>query len=107
VIYRPNESAVLEDENVKRILAIACCLLFIASLSNLAGALPGDTASADHTAPSYDMKAQSLLDLERVQQRFVIWPMQFLLTSSHGGLRRMLVHLQKYFFMPPLNAMAS
>jgi uncharacterized damage-inducible protein DinB len=28
-------------------------------------------ASADHTAPSYDMKAQSLLDLERVQKKFV------------------------------------
>lgn len=30
-----------------------------------------DTASADHTAPSYDMKAQSLLDLERLQKKFV------------------------------------
>lgn len=30
-----------------------------------------DTASADHTAPSYDMKAQSLLDLERVQKKFL------------------------------------
>jgi uncharacterized damage-inducible protein DinB len=28
-------------------------------------------AGADHTAPSYDMKAQSLLDLERVQKKFV------------------------------------
>jgi uncharacterized damage-inducible protein DinB len=28
-------------------------------------------ASADHTAPSYDMKAQSLVDLERVQKKFV------------------------------------
>jgi len=28
-------------------------------------------ASADHTAPSYDMKAQSLFDLERVQKKFV------------------------------------
>ena len=56
---------------MKRILAIAGCLLFIVSLSNLAGALPGDTAGADHTTPSYDMKAQSLLDLERVQQRFL------------------------------------
>ncbi len=56
---------------MKRILAIAGCLLFIVSLSNLAGALPGDTAGADHTPPSYDMKAQSLLGLERVQQRFL------------------------------------
>jgi uncharacterized damage-inducible protein DinB len=29
------------------------------------------TANSDHTAPSYDMKAQSLLDLERVQKKFV------------------------------------
>src|SRR5690349_6605876 len=28
-------------------------------------------ASTDHTAPSYDMKAQSLVDLERVQKKFV------------------------------------
>ena len=28
-------------------------------------------ATEDHTAPSYDMKAQSLLDLERVQKKFV------------------------------------
>jgi hypothetical protein len=28
-------------------------------------------ASADHTAPSYDMKAQSLVDLDRVQKKFV------------------------------------
>lgn len=28
-------------------------------------------AAADHTAPSYDMKAQSLLDLEGVQKKFV------------------------------------
>jgi uncharacterized damage-inducible protein DinB len=28
-------------------------------------------ASADHTAPSYDMKAQALLDLGRVQTKFV------------------------------------
>jgi len=28
-------------------------------------------ASADHTPPSYDMKAQSLVDLEAVQKKFV------------------------------------
>jgi DinB family protein len=56
---------------VKTHLAIACCLLFVAALWGPAAALPGDTTGADHTAPSYDMKAQSLLDLERVQKRFV------------------------------------
>jgi DinB family protein len=30
-----------------------------------------DDAAADPTAPSYDMKAQSLVDLERVQKKFV------------------------------------
>jgi uncharacterized damage-inducible protein DinB len=29
------------------------------------------TASTDHTAPSYDMKAQSLVDLQAVQKKFV------------------------------------
>jgi uncharacterized damage-inducible protein DinB len=56
---------------VKSILAVACCVLFLASLFSPAWALPGDTAGTDQTAPSYDMKAQSLLDLERVQKRLV------------------------------------
>ena len=30
-----------------------------------------DMAAADHTAPSYDMKAQSLADLQMVQKKFV------------------------------------
>lgn len=30
-----------------------------------------DSANADHTAPSYDMKAQALVDLEQVQKKFV------------------------------------
>jgi hypothetical protein len=30
-----------------------------------------DDAAADHTPPSYDMKGQSLVDLERVQKKFV------------------------------------
>jgi hypothetical protein len=56
---------------VKTLGAIACCLVFVASLSSFAWAPPGDTVTPDRTAPSYDMKAQSLLDLERVQKRFV------------------------------------
>jgi DinB family protein len=38
-----------------------------------AGLLPASsqTSDTDHTAPSYDMKAQSLLDLERAQKKFV------------------------------------
>ncbi len=30
-----------------------------------------ESATADHTAPSYDLKAQALLDLERVNKKFV------------------------------------
>jgi hypothetical protein len=53
--------------------------MFLAVLFLLAG-LSGGTigasgqssdAAADKTSPSYDMKAQSLLDLERVQKKFV------------------------------------
>jgi uncharacterized damage-inducible protein DinB len=36
-----------------------------------ASAQTSDTAAADHTAPSYDMKAQSLADLQMVQKKFV------------------------------------
>jgi uncharacterized damage-inducible protein DinB len=44
-------------------------LLSTASIG--AAAQSQDAASSDHTAPSYDMKAQSLVDLERVQKKFV------------------------------------
>jgi len=47
--------------------------LLLVLLSALAMAEPATPADepADHTAPSYDMKAQALLDLERVQKKFV------------------------------------
>ena len=44
--------------------------LLLVLLSALAMAAPADEP-ADHTAPSYDMKAQALLDLEKVQKKFV------------------------------------
>jgi uncharacterized damage-inducible protein DinB len=53
-------------------------LAFVLMLAGLGAAATGalaqssdSAASADHTAPSYDMKAQALLDLERVQKKFV------------------------------------
>lgn len=48
-------------------------LLVLAGLTLIApGAWSqGPSAAGDHTAPSYDMKAQSLLDLEGVQKKFV------------------------------------
>jgi uncharacterized damage-inducible protein DinB len=45
-------------------------LVLLSALAMAAPAAPADEP-ADHTAPSYDMKAQALLDLERVQKRFV------------------------------------
>jgi hypothetical protein len=50
----------------KRVLG---CLIVLAGLC--AVTMPVRADDADHTAPSYDMKAQSLLDLERVQKKFV------------------------------------
>lgn len=45
-------------------------LILSSALAMAAPAAPTDEP-ADHTAPSYDMKAQALLDLERVQKKFV------------------------------------
>lgn len=45
-------------------------LLGLSSLAIAAPAMGADDA-VDHTAPSYDMKAQALLDLERMQNKFV------------------------------------
>jgi len=36
-----------------------------------AATMPARADDADHTAPSYDMKGQSLVDLEQVQKKFV------------------------------------
>jgi uncharacterized damage-inducible protein DinB len=49
----------------------------LVALSLSAGAIqmsaqsPNAAATADHTAPSYDMKGQSLVDLDAVQKKFV------------------------------------
>lgn len=45
-------------------------LVLLSALAIAAPVAPADEP-ADHTAPSYDMKAQALLDLERVQKKFV------------------------------------
>jgi len=46
--------------------AVLCTAAIGASAQNYDAATP-----ADHTAPSYDMKAQALLDLQGVQKKFV------------------------------------
>src|SRR5271168_918881 len=55
-------------------LSLAVLFLWLGLSAVAAGALPQNSdaaASADHTAPSYDMKAQSLFDLQAVQKKFV------------------------------------
>jgi len=49
------------------VLLIAVCLTTSLMAQNSAA----PATNADQTAPSYDMKAQSLLDLERAQKKFV------------------------------------
>lgn len=49
-------------------------VLLVAGLNpaaNAAAAQNSDAASTDHTPPSYDMKGQSLVDLDAVQKKFV------------------------------------
>jgi len=56
----------------KMFLAVLLLLLAVNVGTMGAGAQNSEAmASADHTAPSYDMKAQALVDLERVQKKFV------------------------------------
>jgi uncharacterized damage-inducible protein DinB len=52
-----------------RLLPLTLFLLAV-SVGSI-GAVAQNTPAAEQTAPSYDMKAQSLLDLGRVQQKFV------------------------------------
>jgi uncharacterized damage-inducible protein DinB len=55
---------------MKRVLVLLLVLLSL-SAGAVSGAAQNSDASVDHTAPSYDMKAQSLLDLETMQKKFV------------------------------------
>ena len=53
----------------KRVLPV--CFILMTFVSGPGVWAQTTDASGDHTAPSYDMKAQSLVDLERVQKKFV------------------------------------
>jgi hypothetical protein len=56
----------------KMFLAVLLLFVAVGSVANGASAQSSDaSASADHTAPSYDMKGQSLADLQVVQKKFV------------------------------------
>src|ERR1700691_1337519 len=54
----------------KTFVMAVCGLLTIASMA-FGAETQNAAASADHTPPSYDMKPQSLLDLETMQKKFV------------------------------------
>jgi uncharacterized damage-inducible protein DinB len=58
---------------MKKLLLLSFAVLCVMSASTISAAAQNqDTAaSSDQSAPSYDMKAQSLVDLERVQKKFV------------------------------------
>ena len=55
----------------KLLLAVLFFLMSAGVWAIEASAQNSDAASADHTAPSYDMKGQSLFDLQAVQKKFV------------------------------------
>ena len=55
----------------KTVLAMVLLALTASASLRAAFAQNSDASAADHTAPSYDMKAQSLLDLQNVQKKFV------------------------------------
>lgn len=54
-----------------RKLSLSVFLLLAFLTAGVVGAGAQMDAAADHTAPSYDMKAQSLQDLQGVQKKFV------------------------------------
>src|SRR5271163_3425387 len=63
----------MKRSNMRRVLLSAFLLLAALSVGATgAAAWSSDTpASPDHTVPSYDMKGQSLADLQVVQKKFV------------------------------------
>lgn len=58
---------------MNKLFLLSLLTLSLVSAASISAAAQSQdaAASADHTAPSYDMKAQSLVDLERVQKKFV------------------------------------
>ncbi len=53
-------------------VCLTACLALLATFAGTTTALGIDqSATPDHTPPSYDMKPQSLLDLETMQKKFV------------------------------------
>jgi uncharacterized damage-inducible protein DinB len=61
----------MRRSEMSRGVASLMCTLLLASAVAYATPAQNSDAGTDHTAPSYDMKAQALLDLETVQKKFV------------------------------------
>ncbi len=53
------------------LLVIPLLVALSAGAANASASSSDTPASADHTAPSYDMKGQALVDLQAVQKKFV------------------------------------
>src|SRR6185503_3417704 len=53
------------------VLSLLSIFMFVATSMKASAQSQDAAASSDHSAPSYDMKAQSLVDLERLQKKFV------------------------------------
>jgi uncharacterized damage-inducible protein DinB len=57
---------------MKKLWLVLFAFLMILSSASIAVPVPQtNDAATDHTAPSYDMKAQALVDLEQVNKKFV------------------------------------
>lgn len=56
---------------MRKVLVLILMMACLGASSIIASAAQNADTGADHTAPSYDMKAQSLLDLETMNKKFV------------------------------------
>ena len=56
---------------MNRVSAVLVIVLLSLSAISVAAPTPKGDDAVDHTAPSYDMKAQALLDLQTMQKKFV------------------------------------
>lgn len=66
-----NAEFVPEENLVNRLIVRSALILVCLTASIIGAAAQTSATPADATAPSYDMKAQALVDLERVQKKFV------------------------------------
>jgi hypothetical protein len=90
---------------MKRKFMIALALLLVAGLFSSVNAKNGNgnqaqsTASDDKTAPSYDMKAQALVDLQMMQKKYTELAQSIPVENLRGGPSRMFVQSANCFCM--------